>query len=214
MRILSLLVVVLLGCESNPEISLVPAVFNPAVDLLALHYDHAPDRDDGQSAVADRVILESEFGADWMAAHVPAVSGAYGENAAQFNPASDSVMDAVFADVGGWLAAHPDPTETLDAMADGWAATLEAGNEIWVKEGGQSDLTAEVVRRLQAALPDVDTRQHVHVVQHSDWNEDMTTDADLHYTKEHTDYIRIDDANRTSYTQGQMTVFAAACLLT
>lgn len=32
-------------------------------DLLALHYDFAPDRDDGHSAALDRTILETEFSA-------------------------------------------------------------------------------------------------------------------------------------------------------
>ncbi len=210
MRIPVLFALASLACNPSPGPVPEPAAFDPAVDLLALHYDHAPDRDDGQSAVADRVILESELGADWMAAHVLAVSGAYGENASEFNPASDRVMDAVFSDIGGWLAAHPDPATTLDAMTDRWTATLEAGHDIWVKEGGQSDLTAEVVRRIQRAMPGVDTGARIHVVQHSDWNEDMTTDADLAFTKEHTDYIRIGDANEYLNILGGDSTFVSA----
>jgi len=38
--------------------------FSPDKDPLSLHYDHTPDKDDGQSAAADRTVLESLFGMD------------------------------------------------------------------------------------------------------------------------------------------------------
>src|SRR4030042_6791546 len=72
--------------------------FSPEKDLLSLHYDHAPDRDDGQSAAADRTLLESLYGTDWIRKHVVAVSGAYGKNAEKFNVLSDAVMDEVWGD--------------------------------------------------------------------------------------------------------------------
>ncbi len=81
-------------------------VFDPRKDLLSLHYDHAPDKDDGHSAAADRTILESLYGREWVKKHVVAVSGAYGKNAKTFNPKSDAVMDAAWNDCGGWLAGH------------------------------------------------------------------------------------------------------------
>jgi uncharacterized membrane protein len=188
------------------------SAFDPDADLLALHYDHAPDRDDGQSAVADRVMLETELGAAWIARNALAVSGAYGENAADFDAGSDAVMDAVFGDVGGWLAAHGDRAAALDRMTDRWLGTLRAGGDVWVKEGGQSDLTAEVVARVQEALPDADTRSRIHVVQHSDWNEDMTTDAALAFVREYTDYVRIRDANAYLNLEGGDRAFEAAAL--
>src|SRR4030065_475459 len=64
-------------------------IFNPAKDVLSLHYDHAPDRDDGHSAAADRTVLESIYGKKWIAEHVIAVSGAYGKNGKDFNQNSD-----------------------------------------------------------------------------------------------------------------------------
>ena len=77
--------------------------FNPQKDLLSLHYDHAPDKDDGHSTAADRTILESLYGRDWIKRHVVAVSGTYGKNARTFNSKSDTVMDATWNDCGGWL---------------------------------------------------------------------------------------------------------------
>lgn len=168
--------------------------FAPEEDLLSLHYDHAPDKDDGQSAAADRTILETLFDAEWIKDHVVAVSGAYGKNAESFNPKSDAVMDAAWNDVGGWLAARTKRDQVVKKLARRWSTVLNKDADVWVKEGGQSDLTADVVKRIRRQSPELNTHR-IHVVQHADWNENQTTDAALAYTKEHTDYIRIRDAN-------------------
>ena len=124
-------------------------VFNPSKDMIALHYDHAPDKDDGHSAAANRTILESIFGKDWIGIHVLPVSGAYGKNAGEFNAKSDAVMNAAWNDCGGWLSAHANRTLVITEMTSHWRSVLKAGGDIWVKEGGQSDVTAEVVRANQ-----------------------------------------------------------------
>ena len=164
-------------------------------DLLSLHYDHAPDRDDGQSTAADRTILESMFSADWIKTHVVAVSGAYGKNAGQFNMKSNVVMDVTWNDCGGWLAGHTNREHVVAELTNRWSDIIKAGGDVWVKEGGQSDVTASVVRRMKNQLPNLDTTKRIHVVQHSKWNEDQTTDAALAYTRKHTHYIKIRDAN-------------------
>ncbi len=184
--------------------------FNPRTDLISLHYDHAPDLDDGQSAAADRTMLESLFGREWLPSHVVAVSGAYGKNAAQFVPASDRVMDAAWGNAGGWLAGHADRQHAIDALVDRWTRTLKAGGDVWVKEGGQSDITAAAVAKIESTLKGVDPRRRVHVVQHSDWNEDQTTPEALRYTREHTDYIRIRDANTYLNLKGGNAAFVTA----
>ena len=173
-----------------------PCTFDQTRDLLSLHYDHAPDKDDGHSAAADRTILGSLYGCDWIRKHVVAVSGAYGKNAKRFNPKSDAVMDAAWNDCGGWLAGHKNREQVVADLSEFWRNVLQGGGDVWVKEGGQSDMTADVVKRIQHQLPDLNTVKRIHVVQHSNWNERQTTDAALAYTKKHTDYIRIRDANR------------------
>ncbi len=187
-----------------------PAKFNPDEDLLSLHYDHAPDKDDGQSAAADRTVLESLFGRVWMEGHVVAVSGAYGRNADTFNTNSDVVMDAAWNDCSGWLSGHTNRTEVVTELSRRWKATLEAGGDVWVKEGGQSDITAAVVKRIRKEAPGVDTSFRIHVVQHSQWNEDQTTAEALEYTRGATDYIRIADANAYLNVQGGNASFEAA----
>jgi len=186
------------------------AQFDPVTDLLSLHYDHAPDRDDGDSAAADRTMLEVEFGKRWIEEHVVPVSGTYGRNAASFNPASDAVMDAVWNDVGGWLAAHDRPEESRVTLARRWMRVLRSGGDVWVKEGGQSDLTADVISIVRRYAPNVDMHSRVHVVQHSDWNEDQASPAALDYVKMHIDYIRIRDANAYLNAEGGNAAFEAA----
>jgi hypothetical protein len=74
-------------------------------------------------------------------------------------------------------------------------AVLERGGDVWVAEGGQSDLTADVVRSVAAAMPSVDLRSRIHVVQHSVLNERRTTVDDLVFLRSTVDYIKIDDGN-------------------
>lgn len=191
-RFLILIIVLSAGsaCDNTESVQ-----FNPEKDLISLHYDHAPDKDDGQSAAADRTVLESLYGKEWIRQHVVAVSGAYGENAAQFDSGSNAVMDKAWNDCGGWLPAHTDRETALTLLTARWISVILAGGDVWVKEGGQSDLTADAVREIRQRAPDINTLKRIHVVQHSDWNEEQTTDSALEFTKQQTDYIRIRDAN-------------------
>ena len=189
-----------------------PNAFDPHKDLLSLHYDHAPDRDDGQSVAADFTILSCQYGNEWLADHVLPVSGTCGVNAAQFNPASDRVMDTVWNGCGGWVAAHEDWFAAVDTVFAVWRATLLDSGDIWVKEGGQSDLTAQITMLIRHYEPDIDTRARIHVVQHSDWNENTTEPSALAYTIEYTDYIRILDANSYLNELGGDRVFEQAAV--
>lgn len=184
--------------------------FSAETDMVSLHYDHAADKDDGQSAAADRTMLQSIFGVEWIRTHVVAVSGAYGKNSGWFNPDSDAVMNAVWNDCGGWLAGNADRDQVVAELTRRWTATLKNDGEVWVKEGGQSDITAAVVKRIGKQSPDLDTAKRIHVVQHSQWNEDQTTDAALAYTKDQTHYIKIRDANAYLNIEGGDPAFVRA----
>ena len=184
--------------------------FDPNKDLLSLHYDHAPDKDDGHSAAADRTILESLHGRKWLKKHVVAVSGAYGKNAKRFNQKSDGLMDAVWNDCGGWLAGHTNREQVVTELSERWRVILQGGGDVWVKEGGQSDITADVVKSIRKQLPDVDTDKRIHVVQHSNWNERQTAAEALAYTRKNTDYIKIKDANRFLNIKGGDDAFEKA----
>lgn len=188
------------GSKSNPE-------FNPKTDLLSLHFDHAPDKDDGHSAAADRTILETMFGTKWIKKHVIAVSGAYGKNSKRFDDASDKVMDVTWNKLGGWLDGHEDKEQVVAELVKRWTQCLDDGGHVWVKEGGQSDITAAVVRKIASDLRSArekswQPKKRIHVIQHSKWNEDQTTDADLEYVKQATHYVKIKDANQYLNVKG------------
>ncbi|WPR73361.1 hypothetical protein [Algoriphagus sp. NG3] len=72
---------------------------------------------------------------------------------------------------------------------------LHKDGEIWIAEAGQSDFTAKLVKVIQAELPKIDVSQRIHVVQHSDWNEKVTSSESLTFVKATTDYHKIADGN-------------------
>ncbi|OPZ22962.1 MAG: hypothetical protein BWZ10_00123 [candidate division BRC1 bacterium ADurb.BinA364] len=184
--------------------------FNPKKDLLSLHYDHAPDKDDGHSAAADITLLAALFDADWIKARVIAVSGAVGKNRGSFNHRSDAVMDASWNEWGGWIAAIDQWDEAVETLTERWMAALKEGGDIWIKEGGQSDITAAIVRNIKQRMPDVDTRKRIHLIQHGLWNEKQTTDEDLAYVRAETDYVKIRNANAYLNVKGGDETFVRA----
>lgn len=206
------LIALLLAAVLPASGQIVARDFSPEKDFISLHYDHAPDKDDGHSAAADRTILQSMYGIEWINAHTAAVSGPYGKNAKTFNSGSDVVMDAAWKGCGGWLAAHDNRESVVAELVVRWTKSLAAGGDVWVKEGGQSDITAAVLGQIQKGLPAIDTTKRIHVVQHSNWNEKQTTDAALAYTKSNSDYIRIADANAYLNRKGGDKVFEKAAL--
>lgn len=206
--------VVLATCFTWQHASSAPtgAAFNPEKDLISLHYDHAPDRDDGHSAAADRTILETMFPERWLRRHVIPVSGAYGKNKNSFRRDSDLVMRAAWDEPGGWIAAHDDWNAATKALVKRWARTLEGGGDVWIKEGGQSDISAAAIRAIKKTCPDIDTTRRIHLVQHSNWNENQTSNEALAYVKKEADYIRIKDANRYLNRKGGDAEFQKAAL--
>jgi hypothetical protein len=206
----------MVAASAPPNVPLPPTAFDPATDFISLHYDHAPDKDDGQSAAADYTMLESLFGDEWVVAHTAAVSGACGLNANLFNPDSNAVMDAVwrFLDTGNsyWLPNHTRHATVLNFLTVRWRLVLLGGGDVWVKEGGQSDLTAEVIANIRQLMPSLPTEQRIHVIQHSLWNEQQTTPAALAYVMQHSDYIKIPDANAYLNVLGGDPAFEAAAL--
>lgn len=198
--------------DNAPPAEATEPQFDAKLDLISLHYDHAPDQDDGHSAAADRAVLLALHDAEWVKQHTLAVSGTYGRNKKSFNKKSDAVMDASFHDLGGWVPADADWDKAVERLVERWSATLSAGGDVWVKEGGQSDITADILRAIKQRLPEVDTTRRIHVVQHSRWNEDQTTPEDLRYTRDQSHYIRIRDANRYLNIKGGDEAFQEAAL--
>jgi len=123
------------------------SAFDPQRDLVAIHFDHAPDRDDGHAAVAALMVR------DKLGLNVQVVAGTYGVySASRYDAESERVMAAVWG--SEWLNAHSK----------------------------------------------FNTRQRIHVIQHSDWNEDHALAADLNYTRNNTRYVKINDGNDPNST--------------
>lgn len=169
------------------------SAFRSNIDLVALHFDHAPDRDDGHAAVA-ALMVKNQLGLN-----VSVVAGTYGEYSKnQYDAASEAVMNAVWG--SEWLNAHRNFEGAVNATVARWASVLGAGGSIWVAEGGPSDFTSEVVRRIRQSHSEFATGQRIHVIQHSQWNEDHALRSKLAYTKANTRYVFIADGNDPNAT--------------
>jgi hypothetical protein len=163
--------------------------FEVESDLFLAHFDLKTDVDDLHSVAAVATML-----ADPCLSEVQhhAVAGAYGKQGGPYVPANE-LFEAAFGE--HWSDAHNDFDQALREVKARVRTALDAGGEIWIAEGGQSDFTAALLRAVRDERPDIDTRQRVHVVQHSDWNEESTTAEDLRYVKEHAAYHKIPDGN-------------------
>ncbi len=167
--------------------------FDSSRDLVALHFDHAPDRDDGHAAVAALMVT------DRLQLNVQVVAGTYGVYSRdRYDGASESLMSSVWG--SAWLNAHSDREGSVAAAVNRWTAILAAGGNVWVAEGGTSDFTAAVVARINANHSEFNTRQRIHVIQHSDWNEDHSLATDLNYVRNNTRYVKIADGNNPNAT--------------
>ena len=143
-------------------------------DLISLHYDHAPDRDDGHATVAALAVVRM------LGIQPHVVSGAYGAgNRTRYVPAAEQVMRQAWGT--DWLNAHSNYQSSVNATSSRWVNTLLNGGDIWVAEGGQADFTSDVVRHIKNTNPGINTNNRIHVVQHSLWNEQQS-DHCLLYT--------------------------------
>lgn len=173
------------GCAAAPALG----NFNPATDFFIANFDIKTDVDDLHAAAALATMLSAgEFACvDYMAVH-----GAYGTQEGNFIPAP-RLFDMAFGD--NWRDAHEARAATVKELGRKMADVLEAGGDVWIEDAGQSDVSAGIVRAAMKRNPDLAYGEKVHVVQHSDWNEEVTTPADLEFVRTKTDYIRIADGN-------------------
>ncbi|XPF95728.1 RICIN domain-containing protein [Colwellia sp. RE-S-Sl-9] len=163
--------------------------FDKSKDLLLCNYDGKPDEDDLHSVAGLATMLSD---ARFSGVQIHCTAGAYGIQGGTFLE-ENNLFNLAFGD--RWASAHNNYNNAVDQAYNKVATTLNAGGDIWVAEAGQSDFTADVVRKVKSEMPSINTNNRIHVVQHSDWNEDQTTPADLTYTKNNTDYNKIADGN-------------------
>ncbi len=188
--LLFFLLILLPAC--TPERADQPALlgrFNPATDLFLAHFDCKTDVDDLHSVAGVATMLADPRFAD---VRFQAVAGAYGIQEGLYVPGNE-LFDLAFGD--RWSDAHADREQALDEVAPLASAVLRAGGSVWIAEAGQSDFSAALVRRLRDELRNDFDKNRIHIVQHADWNEEVTAPEALAFVRQAATYHRIPDGN-------------------
>ncbi len=165
--------------------------FDAETDLLLAHFDSKTDVDDIHSIAAFATLISND---QFSHINYHAVAGAYGIQEGLYVPANELFKLAFDSH---WSDAHNDFDRALDEVTNLVATSIHAGGAVWIAECGQSDFSAAMVKKLKSSYPNIDTKYSIHIIQHSNWNQDVTTPEKLQYVKENTDYKKIPDGNAT-----------------
>ncbi|EDY80774.1 hypothetical protein VDG1235_391 [Verrucomicrobiia bacterium DG1235] len=165
--------------------------FNKKNDLLLAHFDSKTDVDDIHSIAAFATIVANE---DFADLNYHAVAGAYGIQEGLYVPANELFTMAFDKN---WSDAHTNFDQAVSEVHKLTTETLISGGDVWIAECGQSDFTAAVVGKIHATHPAIDTQHRIHLVQHSNWNQDAADPQKLQFVKTATDYHKIPDGNAT-----------------
>lgn len=163
--------------------------FNIKKDLLLVQYDCKTDVDDLHSVAAFATLLANP---DFASINYHAVAGTYGIQEGHYVP-PNSLFQLAFGN--NWTDANKDFAAAVQQVKNIAIKTLETGGDIWIAEAGQSDFSAELIRSIQIDYPEINTSKRVHLVQHSNWNEEVTSPEDLNFVKQKAEYIKIPDGN-------------------
>lgn len=163
--------------------------FNMEKDLLLIHFDCKTDVDDLHTIAATATLL---YNPEFSNIHYHAVAGTYGLQEGLYVP-PNALFQLAFGN--NWSDAHEDYNNAVKQVTVIIKATLANQGDIWIADAGQSDFTASLIKTIQLDLPEVNISQRIHVVQHSDWNEEVTAPANLQFVKENADYHKIPDGN-------------------
>ena len=164
-------------------------LFDSEKDLLLAQFDCKTDVDDLHTVAAFATLMSHP---DYQDIVYHAVAGAYGVQEGLYVPANE-----LFAMAFGnnWSDAHTHPKAALKNVAQKCLPILKNGGDIWIAEAGQSDFSAKLVGELTKMMPNVDTKKRIHIVQHSNWNEEVTDSKLLAFVQKNTDYHKIPDGN-------------------
>lgn len=187
---LIVLIILLLqfNSKAQPSAETAPRI-NVDKDLLLVQYDCKTDVDDLHSVAAFRSIINNP---DYSGISYHAVAGTYGIQEGLYVPPNE-LFEQAFGNK--WSDAHSDFEGAVQKVVELAATTLKKGGNVWIAEAGQSDFTAAVVKAIQNQMPGLETTEHIHVVQHSDWNENVTTPELLAFVRNNTSYHKIPDGN-------------------
>lgn len=174
-----------LSIEMDSKVS----TFDQGKDLLIVQFDCKTDVDDLQTAAALATLLSNS---NFTKINYHAVAGTYGTQEGLYVPPND-LFQLAFGD--HWTDAHDNMKGAVEIVKPLVIKTLSKHGQVWIADAGQSDFSAELVKAVQKDMPEIKTSKRIHVVQHSDWNEEVTTPYKLDFVKQNTDYIKIPDGN-------------------
>lgn len=163
--------------------------FNINKDLLLLHYDCKTDVDDLHSVAAAGSLIRTK---KYSKLKYHAVAGAYGIQQGLYVP-GESLFELAFGN--HWSDAHKDHKKAIRDVHQLCLEVLEKGGNIWIAEAGQSDFSTDLTKSILTSKPNIDSKDRITIVQHSEWNESVTEPSKLAYAKSMTNYVKIEDGN-------------------
>lgn len=187
--ILILLSVIYMSLACSADNTAKVGRFNVEKDILLVQLDCKTDVDDIHTAAALATMM---YNSEFSKINYHVVIGTYGIQGGEYVP-PNSLLELAFEN--NWTDAHENFDDALKQTKVLVKTTLENGGDIWIAEAGQSDFSAELIKAIQSDLNDINTTQRIHIVQHSDWNEENTSPINLAFVKENADYNRIPDGN-------------------
>ena len=189
--LLVMLTVVYHSCKINNKIrhDAERMEFDIRDDLLLLHYDCKTDVDDLHSIAAAASLIRMPA---YTKLNYHAVAGSYGVQEGEYVPAN-TLFALAFGD--RWSDAHANYDKALEEVYAKVSKVLDSGGQIWIAEAGQSDFSASLIAKTHKNMSGINTTKSIHIVQHSNWNEEETSEENLTYVKEHSDYQKIPDGN-------------------
>ena len=153
-------------------------------DLYVVHYDVCPDRDDVHAMVANYVVFD-QLGITNVLAAIGTCGTAISD---RYSDSGESLFGQLYSD---GINVDTNYDTAVATAAARWEEVLNDGHNVFVAEGGQSDFTAAVVRRINASL-----RGSITVVQHAPtYNEGNTASSNLSFLRDNVNYINIDNGN-------------------
>ncbi|MEO1188706.1 MAG: polysaccharide deacetylase family protein [Pseudomonadota bacterium] len=163
--------------------------FDPQKDVFVGHFDSKPDVDDLHTIAAVGSLLRQP---EFSCVRAIGVAGAYGTQGGEFIE-SPTLMDLAFGE--DWLDGHNQRPDTVTEQAQLIIETINAGGHVWIMIAGQADIAADALLEAKTVAPDLPYETHLHLVQHSDWNESVTAPEKLALVQSQTDYLKIPDGN-------------------
>ena len=163
--------------------------FQIGKDLLLAQFDCKTDVDDLHAVAAFATLMAHP---DYVKVDYHAVAGTYGTQDGPYVPPNE-LFKLAFGD--NWSDAHSDREKALLRVKERVNKTLDSGGNIWIADAGQSDFSALLIQTVQEEKPTLSTKKRFHVVQHSQWNESVTSPSLFRFVQHYATYHKIPDGN-------------------